>query len=188
MHSTSASLLEQLRQPSAQEAWSRFVKLYTPLLYHWVAKTGFRPQEADDLVQEVFAALVQVLPHFQYNREKSFRGWLRTVAVNKWREQKRARLLAAVPLGDQAVVDLSVPDSVEQFWEKEYRYQLVQQALHLMHNLFPENTWRACWDIVVEGKTAAQVAAEQGTTVAAAHAARFRVLKRLQQELQGMMD
>jgi hypothetical protein len=40
MHTTPLSLLERLRQPSAQEAWGRFARLYTPVLYYWARRTG----------------------------------------------------------------------------------------------------------------------------------------------------
>jgi hypothetical protein len=32
--STPVSLLERLRRPDDHAAWSRFVRLYTPLLFH----------------------------------------------------------------------------------------------------------------------------------------------------------
>ncbi len=188
MQTTSASLLEQLRHTSAQEAWFRFVQLYTPLLYSWVNRTGLPRQEADDLVQEVFAALVPLLPKFEYDGGKSFRGWLRTVAINKLREKKRVRVLPLDHLGEQALAEVEAPDPVEQFWENEFRHQLVQQALQLMREHFQEQTWLACWDMVVEGQSAIEVAAKHGMTVAAVQGAKFRVLKRLQQELRGMMD
>jgi len=38
MNTTSVSLLERLRQPTAQQAWQRFVDLYTPLLYYWACR------------------------------------------------------------------------------------------------------------------------------------------------------
>jgi serine/threonine protein kinase len=40
MQTTPVSLLERLRRPTDQEAWRRFVHLYTPLLYHWACRTG----------------------------------------------------------------------------------------------------------------------------------------------------
>src|ERR1700731_1584788 len=89
MHSTSASLLEQLRQAPGQEPWSRFVRLYTPLLFYWARKLGMREADASDLVQDVFTILVQKLPTFQYDQPKGFRNWLRTVLLNKWRNSLR---------------------------------------------------------------------------------------------------
>jgi RNA polymerase sigma-70 factor, ECF subfamily len=59
MHTTSVSLLERLREPCADQAWTRFVDLYTPLIYYWARRMGSTPQETDDLVQEVLTTLVQ---------------------------------------------------------------------------------------------------------------------------------
>src|SRR5262245_15468278 len=98
MDTTSISLLERVRQPSDQEAWSRFVNLYTPLLLAWVRRTGAMQQEAEDLTQEVFATLLKKMPDFAYDKDKSFRGWLRTVAINKWRESKRRRQVDVQPI------------------------------------------------------------------------------------------
>ncbi|HEV3262134.1 MAG TPA: sigma-70 family RNA polymerase sigma factor, partial [Gemmataceae bacterium] len=81
MPTTSASLLERLRQPGDQAAWSRFVQLYTPLLYSWARQVRLQHQDAADLVQEVFAVLIRKWPEFSYDPQKSFRSWLRTVML-----------------------------------------------------------------------------------------------------------
>src|SRR5438552_17277524 len=81
MYTTPVSLLERLHQPAADEAWQRFVKLYTPLLYHWACRVGLQGADAADLVQDVLTLLVQKLPEFKYDSQKSFRAWLRTVML-----------------------------------------------------------------------------------------------------------
>src|SRR5579871_6272699 len=91
MHDTPASLLERLRGPADQAAWVRFTHLYTPLLYHWAKRLGLRPDDATDLVQDVLTALVRELPRFEYDRGGSFRGWLRVVTINRWRNNHRRR-------------------------------------------------------------------------------------------------
>jgi RNA polymerase sigma-70 factor (ECF subfamily) len=58
---TPASLLERLRQPADQAAWSQFVRLYAPLLYHWAGRLGLREADAADLVQDVLLVLVRKL-------------------------------------------------------------------------------------------------------------------------------
>jgi DNA-directed RNA polymerase specialized sigma24 family protein len=40
-------------------------------------------------VQEVLLVLVPKLPEFTYDPEQSFRGWLRTITLNKWRQRCR---------------------------------------------------------------------------------------------------
>jgi RNA polymerase sigma-70 factor (ECF subfamily) len=185
---TSASLLERLKRPDQGDAWIRFVELYTPLLYHWARRRiGLSGDEAADLIQEVFTLLVQKLPEFRYDKDKSFRGWLRLVMLNKWRESQRRRIIPTVPAGSDAA-DVPISDQIEALGEKEYQQYLVRRALTLMQAEFQPATWKACWEYVVAGKPVAQVADELGITPNAVYLAKSRVLSRLRQELNGLFD
>lgn len=185
--STSASLLEQLRQVPGQETWSRFVRLYTPLLFFWARKLGMREADAADLVQDVFTIMVQKLPTFAYDQQRGFRNWLRTVLLNKWRNslRKKATARLAGPAGLSDVADSEIPDDLA---EAEYREHLLSNALDLMKSEFPEKTWKACWEHVVRGRPAAEVAAELGIVPGAVYVAKSRVLSRVRQELAGLLD
>jgi RNA polymerase sigma-70 factor, ECF subfamily len=187
MHTTSASLLDRLRQPGEEDAWTRFVKLYSPLLYTWAHRLGLQDPDAADLVQDVFATLVQKLPEFQYSRQSSFRSWLRTVTLNKWRDRGRRRVCAVLAPDDVAFTEFAAAET-EAFGEAEYRRHLVTRALQLMQSEFSPLTWKACWEHVVAGRPAADVAAELGISVGSAYVAKSRVLCRLRQELQGLVD
>jgi len=184
---TPASLLERLRRPAAEAEWARFVQLYTPLLYHWARQVGARPDEAADLVQEVFALLVQKLPDFAYDRSKSFRSWLRTVTLNKWREVRR-RPTAPRQAQEADLEDLASPDSAAEIWEAEYRDRVVSRALELMRTDFQTPTWQAFWEHRVAGRSAPEVAAELGLSVNAVYLATSRVLRRLREELDGLLN
>lgn len=81
--------------------------------------------------------------------------------------------------------DLGVGGDHSLLEEDEYRRQLITRALGLMQADFQKANWRAFWEHGIEGR-AAEVAAELGVTVAAG--AKFRVLARLRQELQGLLD
>jgi RNA polymerase sigma-70 factor, ECF subfamily len=179
-------LLERLRRPGESEAWGRFVELFTPLIYYWGRRVGLNHADAADLVQDVFTLLVQKLPSFCYDEHRSFRAWLRTVTLNKWRDNCRRR---AVPLEKNAVLaNLPGPEAAEAFWELEYRRHLVGQALEVMQAEFQPTTWKACWELVVAGRPAAEVAAELGVSENAVYIAKSRVLGRLRRELEGLID
>jgi RNA polymerase sigma-70 factor (ECF subfamily) len=188
MDTTSASLLFRLRQPEDRAAWNRFVELYTPLLYHWARAAGLQESDAGDLVQEVFVLLLRKLPDFSYDRQQSFRAWLRTVTLNKWRERCRR---ATIPTAEDQAVPIetvsAVDDGAAELWEVEYQQFLYRRALEIMQSDFQPRTWKACWEVVVEGRSAADVGAELGLTVAAVHMAKFRVLCRLREELDGLL-
>jgi RNA polymerase sigma-70 factor (ECF subfamily) len=183
MHTTSISLLERLKEPAAQESWSRFVNLYTPLLFYWARRLGLQETDAADLVQDVFALLVRKLPHFNYERDRSFRGWLRTVLYNQWRKKRPAQ-----PATDTGLSGVADPEPAADIGEAEFQQQLTVRALQLMQEEFQPSTWRACWETVVSGRPAADVAQELGISVNAVYLARSRVLRRLRQELEGMLD
>src|SRR5215470_6196124 len=121
MHTTSITLLERLRTPANQEAWGRFVDLYTPLLYHWAQKCGLQPCDAADLVQDVFAVLLYRLPNFTYDSSKSFRAWLRTVTVNLWRDRQRAVATRPLPGGHNQVAEIASAGPPTLLEDEEYR-------------------------------------------------------------------
>jgi RNA polymerase sigma-70 factor (ECF subfamily) len=187
MDKTSASLLAQLRQPAPGQAWNRFVELYTPFLYHWARRVGLQPSDASDLVQEVFLVLVRVLPQFEYNPDRSFRGWLKTVTLNKWRARGRADCHQPAQT-EENMAELACQEPSPAFWEEEYRQYLVGRALRLMQADFQPTTWKACWEYVVCGRPVAKVAAELGISCHSVYSAKSRVLRRLRTELAGLLD
>ncbi len=186
MHTTPLSLLERLREPSQADAWPRFVELYTPLFFYWARRLA--PQESDtsDLVQDVFATLVVELPQFSYRADKRFRGWLWTVMLNRWRQLQRRRTPSL--LADAELDSAMVPDDTHVLDDDEYRGYLVNRCMQLMKSDFQPVTWKACWAHVVDAQPAAAVAADLGISVNAVHLAKSRVLRRLREELQGLLD
>jgi RNA polymerase sigma-70 factor (ECF subfamily) len=188
MTRTPVSLLEQLRHTADQEAWRRFVRLYTPLLYHWARRLTRQDQDAADLVQDVFAVLVQKLPHLHYDPHKRFRGWLWTVLLNKWRDARRHHSPAPLSWNAGAPAEVAGPDPAEAFDEAEYHRLLAVRALRLMQAEFQPTTWKACWEHAVAGRPAAEVARDLGISANAVYLATSRVLSRLRQELKGLLD
>lgn len=186
MSATPVSLLERLRTPTSG-AWEEFVALYTPLLYHWMTRRlRVKHEDTADLLQDVFLILLRVLPAFHYDPSKRFRAWLWTVCKRKYLELY-APQGPQPSLSPEALDDLEA-DNVEAWQEEEYRDHLVACALRLMRTEFHASTWQACWAVVVEGRPAAEVAAELGLSVNAVWVAKSRVLRRLREKLQGLLD
>jgi RNA polymerase sigma-70 factor (ECF subfamily) len=188
MQTTSPTLLDRLRDVANQDAWRRFVQLYTPMMYRWASRTGLEPNDANDLVQDVFAVLVRALPEFRYDQQQSFRAWLRTVLLNKWRENARRRMPVSLDPQEGVLAELVGRQDVDFLSEADYRQQLVRRGMELIRGDFQEATWRAWCEFVIVGRSAAEVAREVGISVHAVYLAKSRVLRRLRQELEGLMD
>lgn len=187
MHTTSATLLERVRDPANQEAWERFVQLYTPLFFSWAARAGLQQQDAADLVQEVFVTLLRNLPKFRYQRDGSFRGWLQRLVRNKWCEIQRR---APIPANTQGkpLLDVPGPSDADALDETHHRQYLVQRALALIRGDFEATTWRAWQEYAVAGRPALEVARELKITPHAIYLSKARVLRRLREELSGFLE
>jgi RNA polymerase sigma-70 factor (ECF subfamily) len=60
---------------------------------------------------------------------------------------------------------------------------VLQRALELIREEFQEQTWRAFWSVVIEGRDAADVAGELSMQPGAVRVCKSRVLARLRREL-----
>ena len=149
MNTTSESLLLRLRNSGDdsidESAWQEFVKIYTPLLFDWARKIGLPDSDASDLVQEVLLLAFQKLPQFSYDRNSSFRGWLRTVTINKYRE-KRRRLSAQQAIASHSILEQLQPvDIAESTWDINYARMLVAQTMQPMRGDFAESKLGRRW-------------------------------------------
>jgi len=187
MVTTSPTLLTRLRQPNQPEAWSRFVNLYAPLLLYWAKRQGFQDADAQDLVQEVLVKLVRELPAYERGEKQSFRGWLFCVTVNQCRDYRRRKATRTLP-GAEGLATVTAHDSLSELEETEYRKLLVHRGLETIRPDFHETTWTAFTRVMVEGRSPVEVAAELNLSVNAVFLARHRVLARLRQELDGLLE
>lgn len=188
MLSTHLILLDRLRRNDDPDAWGRFVDLYSPLLLEWSRRNRVPEADTADLVQNVLVRLIKQMPLFERRTGGTFRGWLFTVVRNVWRDQCRA--LARQPVIAQGISPDEQPgnDPIVELTEVEYRNYLFRRTLRILQSDFPEATWRAFWLHVVEGRPAAEVATMAGVTPNAVYLVRGRVLKRLREELAGLLD
>jgi RNA polymerase sigma factor (sigma-70 family) len=184
---TSLSLLAQLREPDAADAWNRVVALYTSLLQSWFHAAGLQAADGDDLTQRLLEVLLRRMPEFEHNgRTGAFRVWLRHIALNLLREFWRHR---ATPESASVLDDLADPRSgLSQLWDRQHDRHVLHSLLESVQPEFAEPTWRAFRRLALDGVSARDVALELGTTVNAVLIAKSRVLARLRQEARWSVD
>ena len=191
---TRASLLVRLRDRQDRAAWQQFVELYGSLVYGFARQRGLQDADAADLTQEVFLALARAAGRWQYDpRRGTFRAWLHGVTRNKLAKFLHRRRVQPVGSGDTnaqgRLAEQPDPDyDSEAAWELEFQQQLFRMAAAQIQGNFAPTTWLAFWRTAVEGASAAEVAKELGMSVGAVYVAKSRVLRRLRQELAGLLD
>ena len=189
---TSLSLLERAKAEDSQ-AWRRITEIYGHLIYHWCHKFGLNGAEIPDVLQEVFRAVFQGLQGFHRETESgAFRAWLRTITVNKIRDHyRRVKKQTLASGGSDAMIRLQqVEDAITADGEPdaEERDILMQKALSAVKNDFQPTTWQSFWMTTIENRTSIEVAEHLGVTANSVRHSKARVLRRLREELKGIID
>jgi len=184
---TSASLLGRAQTAGDADAWGALVALYTPLLHAWLTSAGLQPADRDDLTQRVLEVLVRRLPEFRHSgRTGAFRAWLRGITTNLLREFWRDRATAAT---DSVLAQLSDPGGrLSVLWDEQHDRHVLTALLELVRPEFSEATWAAFRRVAVDGVSPRATAAELGLSVNSVFVAKARVLARLRQRAEGLVD
>ena len=194
MNSTSISLLNRLQQSDDSNNWNRLVELYTPLLQRWLRKYDVQANDADDLVQEVLMAVSKDLGSFDHNgRPGAFRSWLRTILVHRLRNFWRARGRRPQARGDSDIdrrlAQLEDPASeMSEIWNRQHDWYVAKQLLALTQPSFAPGTWSAFCRVTLDGARPDVVATELGISLNAVFIAKSRVLRRLREEAEGLVE
>jgi RNA polymerase sigma-70 factor (ECF subfamily) len=193
--SLSSSLLDRLREQDV-EAWRRLTDLYGPLVYSWCRRAGLMPADAADVMQEVFIAVSRAIKSFRRDLPGStFHGWIATITRNKIQDHFRRCATQPLALGgsdvQQMLQNLEALDersvSIDAAPSSADRRVLLGRATELVQAEFEERTWRAFWMTVVESRSPADAAEDLGISLNAVYKARSRVLRRLREELEGLL-
>lgn len=194
MNETSLSLLNRLRRSPESESWDRLVALYAPLLKAWLRKYDVQDSDADDLVQEVLLAVSKDLSKFEHGGQPgAFRGWLKAILVNRLRKFWRGRDRRPQARGDSDIdaklAQLDDPSSeTSLIWNREHDQYVLRQLLALAEPHFAPNTWTAFCRVALDGAKPDVVAEELGISRNAVIVAKCRVLSRLRQESEGLIE
>jgi RNA polymerase sigma-70 factor (ECF subfamily) len=183
---TSSQLLDGVRAEDP-DAWQRLVSLYSPLVYSWCRSSGLDAEDAADVLQNVFRAIFTGLPRFRHDRPgDTFRGWLRAITGSKINDHFRSKVGEPEARGgtevQQRFMVVATDESKSSVGSSLFS-DLVLRVLNLVRVEFEDRTWQAFWQTTVEDQSTRDVAQALGISEGAIRQAKYKVLRRLRQEL-----
>lgn len=194
MNETSLSLLQQVRQSPEDEAWERLHRLYEPLIRKWLIHYELHANDADDVAQEVMLAVSKDIESFDHNgRTGAFRAWMKGILVNRLRKFWHSRDRRPVARGgsdmSRRLEELNDPASqMTLIWNQEHDQHVLQELLAIVEPRFTETTWAAFRKTTLEGLKPNVAAEELSISLNAVVIAKSRVLSRLRQEAEGLVE
>jgi RNA polymerase sigma-70 factor (ECF subfamily) len=181
-------------QTGEGNAWKDLTDLYRPLILGWLNRQGVPAGDLEDLSQDVLLSVVKHLPTFQHSgRRGAFRSWLRTIVCSRTTDYWRALDAGTHASGGSgaaaALQQLTDPDSdLNRQWDEEHDRYVLDCLLDLVQEEFEPTTLQAFRRLALDGAGGAEVAQELGLSVAAVYVAKSRVLQRIRQEAEGLID
>lgn len=181
----STTLLGRVRERDPA-AWGRFVHLYTPLVCRWCRLEGVKAGAEDDIVQEVFVSVDQGIGDVSAADRKAFRAWLRAVTRHRILDHfRRARVRVEGAGGTAAAMALDEVAARED--DAAEVAALYRRAMALIAQELDERSLAIFRATVQEARPMDEVAAELGMSVGALYQARYRMFRRLRDELEGLL-
>src|SRR3954454_2371132 len=193
MNETRQSLLLRA-QTGEGEAWKDLAGLYRPLIIGWLNRQGVPAVDLEDLSQDVLLSVVKHLPGFEHSGNRgAFRSWLRTIVCSRtidyWRSAGASTQASGGSGATAALEQIADLDSdLNRQWDEEHDRYVLGCLLDLVEEEFEPPTLRAFRRLALDGAGGAAVAGELGMSVAAVYVAKSRVLQRIRQEAQGLID
>lgn len=184
---TQSLLLTNIQSLENREAWSEFVQIYRPVIYRMARRRGMQDADAQDVSQEVLVRISKFIDRWEPQAGIRFRHWLRKVASNAI----VTALTKVKPIGtvDGSVADHILADTPEissaqsELDNECFRERYLRAATIVRVDVSPV-TWAAFEQTVVQGRSCEEAAESLGRSLGTIYAARSRILKRLQVEVQ----
>lgn len=185
---TSTTLLRNVRD-AEHPRWPEFVAKYRPMMEAYL-KAHFPALEADDVIQETFAALCGILPGYIYAPDEKghFRNYLTGILRNKARRalrngDRRAEINDMVGMCNGRAGSLAAPQSAVQDDEQSYREAVFEIALRrfLSDESIADRTKRIFERTALNGESPESVAASFKMTRHAVDQAKSRAMSRLRE-------
>jgi RNA polymerase sigma-70 factor (ECF subfamily) len=171
-------------------AWADFRQRYAPIIAGFARKLGVRPQDVDDVIQDVMLGFFAQSPTFVYDPSRGrFRGYLKVCTFRAMRRRfgKSARV-------NQTPLDEVDPAhvQVEQAWNDVWEEQLLARALDETRRQYAadgdEHAFKAFELHVVKGKQVLDVARELGVSESTVYRAKSRVAASMKRRLADLED
>jgi RNA polymerase sigma-70 factor (ECF subfamily) len=162
------------------DAWQRLFSLISLLVHRWCRRAFVPEADIDDVVQAVYQAAAHGEQAAQLYAESNGKVWVFFPDEAPIEEDERVRFRGRQPRRHAGVEGAPIEEDRRVLFRGAVELRLpFRRAVELLQSEVDEDTWQAFWRVEVEGRSAAEVAADLGMSVEAVYRAKSFVRERL---------
>jgi RNA polymerase sigma factor (sigma-70 family) len=183
--STHPTLLKKVADWEDHPAWVRFRDTYNPLLWRWCRRYSLSDDQIEEVCQRIWIELADRMKTFEYDPNRTFRGWLRRLCesrvLNFLRQRRTATLLSLDDRDGEPTVVAGLtafdPDAADEIDDLPHRFLLLEaeRVQAAVRAKVKPHTWEAFWLVAVCDWSVERTAQSLGMSKVAVYAARDRV-------------
>lgn len=166
--------IREIQRKGSRAAAEQLIRAHYDEIYRFVYRQTGHKEDAMDLTQSIFLAMLRALPAYRAERG-AFRTWLYRIAANKVIDARRRGRLTPLPLEDLEV------SSEEDFAARIQDRALLEQIEAFVSGLEPQAQTVFRLRLYAE-QSFPEIAAALGEPEAAVKSRYYRLLKRLREE------
>ncbi|MBQ7651988.1 MAG: sigma-70 family RNA polymerase sigma factor [Victivallales bacterium] len=162
-YKTDPQLLQDIKGELNDEAWKKFYEKYRYFISTIAAKNNVVAADRDGIVNDVLAELWRTRDRFEYDPEKTFRGWLYQMVRHYIFRTRRSKIIAnTVAVDPTEPIENGEDDEFDRIWKVEWAKFVLDRALKMLQTKMDPKSYQVFYAVTLGEKKSEEVAREFG--------------------------
>ncbi len=184
---TRQSLIARLTNWDDRLKWQEFFETYWRLIYGVAIRSGLRPHEAEEAVQETCISIAKNIRSYE-PKSGRFKGWLLTTARWRINDQFRKRKPERVSNRSTATVE-RIPDgskTIAEVWDEEWQNNLLAAGIANLKRKVDAKQFQIFDCVTLKGWSASETSKQLKVNIAQVYLIKHRLKAMLKKEINAL--
>ena len=186
MAATRSTLLRRVRDLNDADGWEEFNRLYRPLLVEYAGRRKLPLDAAEEIAQQCLTAIVSRIGQFE--KQSSFRGWLRGMVDHKISDYFAHRRRERQADTDVLLNVCDTGPSPVELWELSWNQVHLRHLIASLRASFAKHTLQAFSLYVLEERPVKEISQALGMTPNQIYVAKARITRCIRERFSDVVD
>ena len=179
-YKTDPQLLQDIKGDCNEEAWKKFYERYKNFICTIAARYNVPAADRDGIVNDVLAELWRTRDRFEYDPEKTFRGWLYQMVRHYILRTRRSKVISnTVNVDPLEPIENGEDVEFDRIWDEEWGKFVLDRAFKMLQKKMDPRSYQVFYAVTLGEKKSDAVAKEFGIKTDNVYSIKFAGMKLL---------